>query len=46
MRRMYDMFSYLGWCYSKIGVCVWGGSEGGGGDDYLGEANVRYVILF
>ena len=20
---MYDIFSYLGWCYSKIGVCVW-----------------------
>ena len=40
VRRMYDIFSYLGWCYSKIGVC------GGGGGDYLGEANVRYVILF
>ena len=27
---MYDIFSYLGWCYSKIGVCVCVDGVGGG----------------
>ena len=33
---MYDVFSYLGWCYSKIGVCVCGGG---------GVITICYFIL-